>query len=46
MEILGIVRILELNTFFDRLSSRPDTAEKNQGEMVNRNYLYNFIKKT
>ena len=38
MEILGIVRILELNNFFDRLSSRPDTAEKNQGEIVNRNY--------
>lgn len=31
MEILGIVRILELNNLFDRLNSRPDTAEKNQG---------------
>ena len=38
MEILGIVRMLEVNNFFDRLSSRPDTAAKDQGEIVNRNY--------
>ena len=40
MEILGIVRILELNNLFDRLNSRPDTAEKTMLKLAQWKLLY------